>query len=294
MLRTRGRPSQDLSGLRFGKLVVGSENFPPHQRARALSAAGYGLLARGDRAGGQSLMEQSLPLFRQSGNGLDTARTLTVIGHLLALQGEVVKASQLLDESLSLLGEEGRHALAGELRVRHALATAEAYNVLGQIRLLQGDYAAAGRLFTDGLNAARAVPDRFAILISLYDLGLSSQGQGELASAAKNLQQGLSLAAETSDQPSVAYYLEELAAVASLQDDPRRAVQLLAAARSLLETYGSGWLHAWVPRAPHDDRVLAALHSRISDSAFNDALAWGQAHGDASAAQYALAHDNLT
>src|SRR5215813_1083363 len=66
------------------KLVAGSENLPPHQRARALSAAGYGLLARGDRAGGQSLMEQSLPLFRQSGNGLDTARTLTVIGHLLA------------------------------------------------------------------------------------------------------------------------------------------------------------------------------------------------------------------
>jgi predicted ATPase len=28
------------------KLVAGSENFPPHQRARALSAAGYGLLAR--------------------------------------------------------------------------------------------------------------------------------------------------------------------------------------------------------------------------------------------------------
>jgi hypothetical protein len=166
--------------------------------------------------------------------------------------------------------------------------------VLGQIRLLQGDNAAAGRLFTDGLNAARGVPDRFAILISLYDLGLSSQGQGELASAAKNLHQGLSLAAETSDQPSVAYYLEELAAVASLQDDPQRAVRLLAAARSLLETYGSGWLHAWVPRAPHDDRVLAALHSRISDSAFNDALAWGQSHGDASAAQYALAHDNLT
>ena len=275
------------------KLLARSENFPPDQRAKALSAAGFGLLARGDRAGGQDLLERSLPLFRQSGDKLDTARTLNLLGHLLASQGEVVKASDLLEESLGVLGVEGRHALAGELRVRHALAIAEAYNVLGQIRLLQGDIAGAARLFTDGLNAARGVPDRFAILISLYDLALSSQEQGELTSAAGSLHEGLSLAAETGDEPSVAYYLEGLAAIASLQDDPQRAVQLIAAARSLLETNGSGWLHAWVPRAPHDDHVLAALHSRISDSDYNEAWASGQADRGTSAVQYALGQDNL-
>jgi predicted ATPase len=275
------------------KLLARSESFPPDQRAMALSAAGFGLLARGDRAGGQELLERSLPLFRHSGNKLDTARTLNLLGHLLASQGDVREASELLEESLGVLGEEGRHALAGELRVRHALAIAEAYNILGQVRLLQGDIAGAARLFTDGLDAARGVPDRFAILISLYDLALSNQRQGELASAAENLHEGLSLAAETGDEPSVAYYLEELAAIASVQDNPRRAVRLIAAARSLLETSGSGWLHAWVPRAPHDDDVLAALHSRISDTAFDEAWASGQADGGTSAVQHALDRDNL-
>jgi predicted ATPase len=275
------------------KLLARSENFPPDQRAKALSAAGYGLLARGDRAGGQDLLERSLPLFRQSGNKLDTARTLNLLGHLLASQGEVVEASDLLEESLGVLGEEGRRPLAGELRVRHALAIAEAYNVLGQIRLLQGDIASAAQLFTNGLTAARGIPDRFATLISLYDLALSSQGQGELTSAAGSLHEGLSLAAETGDEPSVAYFLEELAAIASLQDDPQRAVQLIAAARSLLETNGSGWLHAWVPRAPHDDHVLAALHSRVSDSEYDEAWASGQSDGGTSAVQYALDQDNL-
>jgi predicted ATPase len=274
------------------KLLAGIENFPPDQRAKALSAAGFGLLARGDQAGGQNLMEQSLPLFRQCGNKLDTARTLNALGHLLASQGEAVRASQLLEESLRVLGEEGRQALTGDLRVRHAFAAAEAYNVLGQIRLLQGDNAAAARLFTEGLNAARSVPDRFVMLISLYDLALSSQGQGELTGATENLHEGLSLANEAGDQPSVAYYLEELAAIASLQDEPQRAVRLLAAAGSLLETKGSGWLHAWVPRAPHDDSVLAALRTRISDSAFNEAWTWGQSLGGTRAVQYALGQEN--
>src|SRR5690349_8026000 len=67
------------------------------------------------------------------------------------------------------------------------------------------------------------------------------------------------------DETSAAYYLEALAAVVG-QDNPQRAVRLLAVARSQLEASGSGWLHAYVPRAPHDDAVLAALRARIGDA----------------------------
>jgi hypothetical protein len=51
------------------------------------------------------------------------------------------------------------------------------------------------------------------MLITLYDLGLSSQEQGDLAGAAHHLDEGLALAAGARDLSSVAYYLEELAAV---------------------------------------------------------------------------------
>jgi hypothetical protein len=106
--------------------------------------------------------------------------------------------------------------LAGYERVQREQAAALAYNYLGQARLSKEDPGAAARLFTQALTAARQAPDRMPILISLYDLALSSQAQGDLTAAAEHLTEGLSLAAEAGDQTSAAYYLEALAAVASL------------------------------------------------------------------------------
>ena len=62
-------------------------------------------------------------------------------------------------------------------------------------------------------------------------------------------------------------------------------------ARPLLETKGSGWLHAYVPRAPHDDNELAALRSRMDDAAFEEAWANGRSLEASSAVAYAL-HDD--
>jgi hypothetical protein len=114
----------------------------------------------------------------------------------------------------------------------------------------------------------------------LYDLALARQAQGDLAGAAGHLQEGLALAAEAGDETSAAYYLEVLAAVAGQQDNPQRAVRLFAS--------GSGWLHAFVPRVPHDDAVLAAFRSRIGDPAFQEAQAWGRSAGSKRAVEFAL------
>ena len=64
-------------------------------------------------------------------------------------------------------------------------------------------------------------------------------------------------------------------------------MRLLAAARPQLEASGSGWLHAYVPRAPHDDAVLAALRARIGDAAYEEARAWGASIGSRRAREYA-------
>ncbi len=278
---------------RYGEnLLAKSERLPPRQRALALSMTAFTLITTGDYARAQAVLEPSLPLFREAGDKLQLARASGALAHLYALRGNLTAASQLLQESLDLLTEAGRDELAGDERVQHGLAAAEAYACLGQIRLLAGDPDGAARLFTDGLSAARQVPDRFTMLISLYDLGLSSQAQGDLADAAGHLNEGLALAAEARDVSSVAYYLEELAAVASQQDMPDRAVRLLAAARSLLQAAGSGWLCAWVPRAPHDEDVLTALRSRAGDTAVEQAQSWAESVDATRAVEYALGKDN--
>jgi tetratricopeptide (TPR) repeat protein len=266
-----------------------SEHLPPRQRALALSGTGFGLFASGNQATAQPLLEQSLPLYRQAGDMLGAATTAAMLGHLLALQHQDARASELLEQTLAPLQEAGNDRLAGPLRLQHLLDVALVCNFLGQIRLSQADHDRAAQLFTEALNAARSAQDRFTILVSLYDLALSSQAQGDLTGAAERLQEGVSQSAEARDEPSVAYYLEALAAVAIRQDNAERAVRLLAAAGALLQAKGSGWLHALVPRAAHDDALLAALRSRMGDAAFEQAWTRGQSLGGSRAVEYALA-----
>lgn len=269
------------------KIPARSEHLPPHVRAQAWFAAGFEHLAKGDQAAGKHHMEQSLPLFCQTGDKVNAARALNVLGHLSALQGQLAAACQHLEESLALLREADSDQLAADEQAQYGLAVAEAQNFLGQVRLLEGDHDRAVRLLSESLDAARRMRDRFAILISLYDLALASQAQGDVTGADMYLKEGLSLAAEAGDQTTVAYYLEELAA-ARLQESPDRAVRLLAAARTMLEERGSGWLHVWVPRAPHDESVLAALRSRMGVAAFDEARRWGESRPGRHVVQYAL------
>jgi predicted ATPase len=271
--------------------VAGSKDMPPYQRAMALTQAGSVFAANGDLARGQQLFEQSLPLYRQASENLGVilnAIVLAALGRFAGLSQDYARASRLLDESQAVLRELRDDDLAGYDRLQHRLAAALLDNFLGQIRLAQHDNDAAAQLFTDGLAVARRAEDRIPLLVSLYDLALARQAQGDLASAAGHLQEGLGLAAMAGDETSAAYYLEVLAAVAGQQDNPQRAVRLFAAARSILDAKGSGWLHAFVPRVQHEDAVLAALRSRIGDPAFEQARAWGRSAGSKHAAEYAL------
>ena len=257
------------------KILAGSDRLPPYQRAQALAQAGFSLFAGGRQARARSLFEQSLPLYRQAGDTLGAAPVAAALGHLLASRQDA-RASALLEDTLARLQKAGSGQLAGRQQVLRLLDLALVNNFLGQIELSEGDHDRAAQLFADGRAAAGSAADRFAILVSLYDLALTREAQGDLPGAAGLLREGLSVAAEAGDQPSAAYYLEALADVAGRQDDPERAVGLLSAADALLRAKGSGWLHAYVPRAPHGHAALAALRSRVGDAAFERARARGR------------------
>ena len=269
-------------------ILVHADHMPPRQRALALSGAGFVRFADGDQARARRLFKKSLPLYRQAGDRLGLGLAAAALGHLLAAGREAAIASDLLEQTLGQLREMADQPFTEPERVQYLLDVALASNFLGQIRLNQGDHRRAAELFADGLAAAHSAADRFTILVSLYDLALGRQAGGDLDGAADLLSQGLSLAAEAGDEPSLAYYLEALAGVSARQDDPARAASLLAEAGALLEAKGSGWLHAYVPRAPHDDSVLAGLRASMTGAAFEQAWTYGRSLDSTSAVRSAL------
>jgi predicted ATPase len=273
-------------------IVAGSKDLPPVQKAMALTQAGFIVVGNGDPARARQLLEQTLPLYQQDNETPPLSVTMNALvlislGYLAALRLDDAAAGNLLDQGQALL-RELPDDLTGFDQLQQQVALAMVDNALGRIRLAQGDNDAAAQLFTDGLAVARRAQDWSPLLISLYDLALARQAKGDLAGAAAHLQEGLALAAQAGDETSAAYYLQALAAIAGQQDSPQRAVRLFAAARSILDARGSGWLGAFVPPAQHDDAVLAASRSRIGDAAFEQAQAWGRSAGTTRAVEYAL------
>jgi hypothetical protein len=144
--------------------VAGSKDMPPCQHALALTQAGFILVGNGDPARGQQLLEQALPLYRQDNQALAVpvtmnALVLVVLGHLAARRRDYPGASNLLDQGQALLRELRDDDLSGYDRLQQQVTLALMDNVLGQVRLSQGDNDAAARLFTDGLAVARRAQD---------------------------------------------------------------------------------------------------------------------------------------
>jgi predicted ATPase len=269
------------------KVAARQPDMTPRQRALALAGIAFSYFADRDLGRAQAGFAQSVPLFREAGDPLRGAQAAAHLGHVLAEQHDEQQASDVLERARGLLQDADRSQTTEPDRMLYLLGTALVGNFDGQIQLGQADHDRASQLFTAALDAARRASDQFTILISLYDLALSGQARGDLDGAGRLLREGLSLAAEAGDQTTAAYYLEALAVIARQQGDPKRAARLLAAAATQLQASGSGWLSAYVPRAPHDQAAEAELRSALG-AAYDQATAEGGALTATQAVQLGL------
>ena len=298
--------------------LKGSSDVSAGFRAKALNAAGYLALSRGDHRAARSLLEESLAIRRQLGDQAGIATSLSNLGTAASQQGDHAVARSLLEESLTIrrrLGDKvdtaaslndlagvviqlGDNAMARSLleesltirrQLRDKAGIAVSLNNVGMVAIQQGDHAVARSLLEESLRLCREVGDKWLNAAALDTLGDLARAQDDHARARSLYEESLALYRQLEDARGIAHGLEGLAAVACVQGQHRRAAHLFAAAEALREASG-----APLPISERADaeRSVVAVRAGLGEEAFTSAWADGRAMAPGQAIEYALAEQS--
>jgi predicted ATPase/DNA-binding CsgD family transcriptional regulator len=223
------------------------------------------------------LCEESAAMFRQVGDKSGLAVTLGVQGITALQQGDVERARASFEECLNLFREVGD---------RWGIVSTLAH--LGIIPLSAGDNAGAVRYFEEAVALSNDMGGRIpAAYISLYNLALIAQSEGNREQASELYVEGLQLAVEVGDKANVAYCLEGLAGLIGQHGEAERAVRLYGASEALLESIGAPlYVHAQ-DRALYE-KAVEDLRSHLGEKAFGVAWAEGRTMPLEQAVEYSL------
>ncbi|MDQ3974304.1 MAG: LuxR C-terminal-related transcriptional regulator [Actinomycetota bacterium] len=250
---------------------------PAAARAKVLFVAGTMADGQADYRSAESLLGESLGLFKQLGDRRGAAYALSSAGFAAIGQGRNRQGIAVLEEAVELALAEGERWAAAFMLC--FLATA---------RRNEGDRTGAQQLAERGLALSEEVGDREGACAALYILAtLAQESESDGGRAGRLLGEALARAAEVGDQTNVAYCLDGLAAVAGEQGRLARAGRLWGAAEALLEQIEAA-AYVYAPdRVLCRDRVAPA-RLRLGVEAFEAAWAQGRAMTPGQAVAYAL------
>ncbi len=192
--------------------VTAGTDAPAALRAQALLGSGRLALLQCDYLPAVRRLEAALRLYRELGDARGVASALQVLGSVAREQGRYARAMELHTESLAIA--EG----AGD---RWAVASAHGY--LGYACWLQADFERATEECTLALRMFRELGDTEGIAWSLLSLGTVARHQGAREQAAALLQESRSLAERIGFREGIAWSLEQLGLLAADRGDPAAA-----------------------------------------------------------------------
>jgi predicted ATPase len=248
-----------------------SSAVPPSVRAKALKAAGAIANYQGDDEQSESFLEESVALYKVSGDKWGLARAYNSLGHTAADRGEWEQAEILYGEALNLDRELGR--------LSHSL------NNLGWAALCREDYERAAEVLGEALAWAQRAEDRGSVAAVNTNLGWVALGRGEYPQAAALFAEALTLFRDLEDLVNIAECLEGFAGATGMRGEGERAARLYGAADSLRQYLGAPLLPGDRPR---HERYLAAARSLLNEAAWEAAWEEGQAMTWEAAISYAL------
>lgn len=242
--------------------------------AWSLERLGWSKLSEGEHGRAASFFGESLSLFREMDDEQGSALVLTGLGWVRLEQGDHEQAMRLHEESLALFSRVGDTGGVALVRAN-----------LGHAALLFGDPAQAKMLFEESLTLFREVEEALLLTSPLHGLGWVALEQGDAGKAALLFRENLSLFEETKDKWSLGDGLEGLAGVAGALGEAERSARLWGTADALREAIG---VPIWAPDRTIHERHRAAVRSRLHEAEWTAAWSEGWSMMPREAVEYAL------
>ncbi len=238
------------------------------QRAAAAALQRLGSIAREqaryDEA--RDLHERSLSLWRELNDADGIASSQDYLGFVAWLRGDSETAEEM-----------GSAALAEFQRTGNLQATATALVNLGACALYRGALSIGQQRLEKALSISRELGFQEGIAWSLHELSIAARrARRPAGDTAPMLCEALLIHRRLGDRWRVASVLEEIAGSVLARNDPRRAIEVLAAAEAVRERLGTP-----IPPVESADRdaIVDQLVRKLSVSVFGAAWAEGRARG---------------
>jgi tetratricopeptide (TPR) repeat protein len=234
---------------------------------------------RGDVPKTWQLQRELLALARATGDKAQLANVLHNLGDLAREEGDYPGATAWYTESLALYREQG---MVG--------GVASSFTGMGDLALYQGDLPQAQAWYDAAFDLFQGEGNQLMLAWLLRNLGRLAHLQGDDGAARALLTESLARFHRDGMIYGIGCCLDALAGVASSEGQPERAAHLYGAGQALRwGTYHRALRPRWPMGARVDyERDVAAVRSRLSESAFAGAWSEGKAMTLEQAVAYAL------
>jgi DNA-binding CsgD family transcriptional regulator len=219
-------------------------------RAKALNAAGFRATDQGDYRRAAEFHDQALATWRRMHDVPGLVTSLHGVGDTALWLGDADRAERSYREGIELARSEGEPEDVA-LFAFH----------LGQLSWLVDRLDDGQRYAEHALEVARAAGSTTWPPYALFVLASVAHERGDVPRAGSLYREAIALAWEHHDRLGVRMALPGLAALATLEGDPARAVRLAGAASSLEENAG---IWAFPPIRERHERWLAAAEPLIA------------------------------
>jgi predicted ATPase/DNA-binding SARP family transcriptional activator len=157
-------------------------------RADALWTAARQADAQNDWDAAESLLDEALGLYRETGRAREVALTLSHLASIAATRSDLDRAQMLCEEALAVA------RAAGDAR-----ATSAALNILASVYSGRDDHERALALHEEALGLRRTLGDPLLVTDSTYNLGVTAFQSGDQARAREAFAETLALATDLGD-----------------------------------------------------------------------------------------------